>query len=558
MRTREKGMVLLAVLVVITIAALIGATLLVTVDAERSGAATTLRRTQTRALAWSGAQLVMAQFAEQREQMLSGLEIDVVDEWELFTDDFGRTAVIRLVPIGPDGAVFVSETAKLDINHATKEMLAAIPGIATEERAQKIIDARPFSSVEELVRVDGFAADLLYGFSDTPEALAAVPADSEASGATSPSPLGVGDGLGGASSLALIDLLTVFSFDPNVQAGLQDPSKLGKLRVNLNVPWSDRLARAIADQWGDEAVQVAERVFNSGMTFENDQQLIENVFGLGVNQPDQLAPILDAITTSDDMYRLGRVDLLRTPVEVLDALPGIDLAMAYEIIDIRERLSDDERLSPLFIVGDGLLSIEQFAKVADFVTTRSSQWRVRIEAGYRSADAVGAVAGVADSVMEGLADAWSMDDALEDRVIYDIVIDAASERPRIAYLREVTLLELARALRTQEIAQRGGREQELYEEDLAAALGLEDPEAGLDEPSLFDGPSLFDDPADAEPEVSRIDRDRAARRESRERRRAELFEDRTPDAESEAEQSRAMPGDPVDRRIGRWRSGGGS
>jgi type II secretory pathway component PulK len=111
MRRRDEGMVLLAVLVVITIAALIGSTLLVSVDAERSGAETTLRRTQSRALAWSGAQLVMAELSAQRDEMLAGEDFDITTEWELFTDDLGRTAVVRLVPVGPGDELFVSETA---------------------------------------------------------------------------------------------------------------------------------------------------------------------------------------------------------------------------------------------------------------------------------------------------------------------------------------------------------------------------------------------------------------------------------------------------------------
>lgn len=553
---REHGMVLLAVLVVITIAALIGSTLLVTVDAERSGAETTLRRTQSRALAWSGAQLVMGEFAAQREQMLVGEDFDIETEWDLFVDELGRTAVVRLVPVGPNGELFVSETAKLDINHATLEMLAALPGIGTEGRAQAIIDARPFSSVEELVRVEGFAADLLYGFSEMPDELIApleTPADNVIGGGTHP-----GSADPGADTPALIDLLTVFSFDPNVQAGVQDPDKRGKLRVNLNVPWSDRLARAIEDQWGEEVVQVAENLFNSGMKFESDRQIVENVMGLGVTDPQQLGPILDAITTSDDMYRLGRVDVLRAPPEVLDALPGVDRTMALEMVDLRERLAEADRLSPVWLAGDGLLSPTDFAVLADWVTMRSSQWRIRIEAGYRSADAVAEVAGVADSVLEGLAQELSADDALEDRVIYDIVIDAASQRPRIAYLREVTLLELARALRTEEIGQRAGRAQEEYETDLFEQVGLGDEPGGVDQEGDPLAAAAGDGGEDSEePEVSRSDEARAARAAAREERRAGMFADEEADEPDEVAEP-TMPGEPVDRRIGRWRSGGGA
>ncbi len=559
-------MVLLAVMIVIVLGALIGATLLVAVDAERSGAQTTIRQTQSRALAWSGVQMAMAEFAAQRDAMIAAEPFEIETEWELFKDERGRTAVVRLIPIGEDEALNVSETAKLDINHATKDMLAALPGIGTPERAQAIIDARPFSSVEELVRIDGFAADLIYGFTETPDAFSGFGAEptadsnaalDDASLSEDFENLGTRGDFGEASDRALIDLLTVFSFDPNVQAGLADPSKAGKLRVNLNVPWSDRLARAIEDQWGEEAVQVAERVFEQGMNFSSDKQVIENMLQLGLSTADQIAPIIDAITASDDMYRLGRIDVNLAAPEVLATLPGLDLAAAYELVDVRERLSAEDMLSPLWMVEAGVMAMDGYAAVADHVTTRSTQWRVRVEAGYRSVDAIAEVAGVSDSVMEGLARDLSMGDELEDRVMYDVVIDASSQRPRVAYLREVTLLELAHALRGQEIDQRGGRDRDTYEDELASALGLDDLDA-----HATDGATMTDDEIDSDSpswrDESRIDQRRDARRIDREtttnqNRRA----DRAASAANEPEPDRTMPGEPVDRRSGRWRARGG-
>jgi DNA uptake protein ComE-like DNA-binding protein len=549
----ERGMVLLAVLIVITIGALIGATLLVTVDAERSGAQTTLRRTQSRALAWSGAQLVMAELSQQREAMLEAIEPDIQTEWELFEDERGRAAVVRLIKAGPDESLLVSETAKLDVNHATKEMLAALPGIGTETRAQAIIDARPFTSVEELVRVEGFAADALYGFSDTPEALIAVPTEPGEGGEDAFGP-DIGLEIGAPSDAALIDLLTVFSFDPNVQSGLGNPEPRGKLRVNLNVPWSDRLARAVEDQWGKDAVQVAEQLFNSGVTFGSDEQMIENMLTIGLNSAEQLSPVLDAVTTSDDMYRLGRVDILLADVEVLDALPGIDLAKAFEIVDARENLSALDRLSPMWLVQEGILTLAEFAKLSDHVTTRSTQWRVRIEAGYRAPGAIADVAGVADSVLEGMAADLSFDEPLQDRVVYDIVIDVASQRPRMAYMREVTLLDLARSLRTQEISRQIGSQRDSYEASLAAELGLDDGFDPLDDQESLDGAEV--EGGGSGPswrDGSRLDRDREDRRQRRESRASRNSDDAVDEPEPEA----TMPGEPVDRRIGRWRSGGG-
>jgi hypothetical protein len=349
----------------------------------------------------------------------------------------------------------------------------------------------------------------------------------------------------------LIDLLTVFSFDPNVQAGLEDEDKRGRLRVNLNVPWSDRLARAIEDQWGREVVQVAKELFDGGADFTSDASVVRLLAQLQ-SDVDGVRNVLDSVTTSDDMYRLGRVDLLRAPVDVLAALPGIDRSMAFDIVDTRERLSADARLSPLWMVQEGLMSLTDFAPLADHVTMRSLVWRVRIEAGYRVLEPTEGVAGVADSVLEGLARDES-EDVLLDRVVYDAVIDVSSERPRVAYLREVTMLDLAHRLREREVEVRQSEAADEYESQLLAELGLDER-----------GELIVGDEADAgtaeEPEPSRLDRARAERRAERQAARAERTRPReqAEPASTQPEQPQVMPGDPVDRRIGRWRSGGGS
>lgn len=557
--SRRRGMMLLAVMVVIVLASLIGSTLLVSVDAERSAAQTTLRRTQSRALAWSGVQYVTAQIAAQRERLLEGQEIEVDHEWVLYEEPTGTRAVVRLVPMGPSRTHLVSETGKIDINHASKEMLASLPGIGTEERAQRIIDARPFTSVEELVRVEGIVADVLYGFVDAPDPLGpgqSGPGEaslSSASESIEPIP-SIDEFDGSLTEPSLIDLLTVFSFDPNVQAGIESPDKRGKLRVNLNVPWSDRFERAIEDQWGREAVAVVKQLFDSGMQFRSDRELIENVRRMGIEDVEIIRQIVDAVTTTDDMYRLGRVDILRASAAALAALPGIDATLAEEIIDLRDRLSDEARLSPMWLVDEGLITLDEYLELADLVTTRSMQWRVRIEAGFQEPAAYASQPpGVGESVLEGLAELMAEEAPLRDRVVYDVVVDVSSERPRVAYMREVTMLDLAQRLRQADVDERISQDQRAFEEALWAEMGLdelmseESPLAGqAEDVRLADGPSWRSG--------SRIDQRRADRaNRSTERlqaRRSRLQE--VPQAEPEP----TMPGDPVDRRIGRWRAGG--
>jgi hypothetical protein len=121
-------------------------------------------------------------------------------------------------------------------------------------------------------------------------------------------------------------------------------------------------------------------------------------------------------------------------------------------------------------------------------------------------------------------------------------------------------LDLAQALRNQDIEQRGGREQSAYEEALAAELRLGEHETGFGDSPEVDG--VVNNSASEQPSWrngSRLDDDREARRNARAlrpnaNRSSRLRED--PDVQEVPEPT--MPGEPVDRRIGRWRTGGGS
>lgn len=533
----RRGVVLFAVLIVVVLASLIGGTMLSAVDAERSASRVSLARTQSRALAWSGVQLAMAEIAGQRESMLMSGEAQVSSEWVVYEDDRGRRAVVRVVP-DQEGQILRSETAKLDLNHASVEMLAKLPGIDTDARAQRVVDARPFTSVEELVHVEGFSADLLYGLNGSGDALAIAGDDGRSEDAAQP----------------LIDLVTVFSFDPNVQVGLESEDKRGKLRVNLNLPWSDRLARAIAEQWGEELVPVAKDLFESGADFKTDQAMINTLTRAGVGV-EALRNVLDAVTTSDDMYRLGRVDVMRAPEAVLACLPGLDADRAAAIVAQRESLDERARLSPMWLVDQGIVTLEEFAPLSDHVTMRSMVWRLRIESGFVESSQIRDVAGVADSVLEGLADREAADELLLDRVVYDVVIDASSERPRVAYLRDVTMLDFAVQLRTRDLEE-------------AAAIGEDAIDPTLEADLLAASEA---DAAEAEPD-SAIERGRAERRAAREQRRSERRTFREPESEradpepqepepvdaapEDEDAEEAAPTTPIDRRIGRWRSGG--
>src|SRR5262245_23018417 len=158
----RRGSVLLAVMVVIAMAALAGTTAVYLVQAEMAASRTAIRRTQARALAWSGVQAVMAEIADQRESLIDGGEPDLTREWELFTDEGGQRGIVRLVPWSEDGPLAQSETAKIDLNTATEEMLTNL-GLGGRVAAAIVAarDKARFSSVGDLVRVDGLEGGLL-------------------------------------------------------------------------------------------------------------------------------------------------------------------------------------------------------------------------------------------------------------------------------------------------------------------------------------------------------------------------------------------------------------
>src|SRR5690606_13939789 len=104
---------------------------------------------------------------------------------------------------------------------------------------------------------------------------------------------------------------------------------------------------------------------------------------------DQWGPILDALTTTDHEFVPGRVDINTAPALVLAALPGLEGESAAGIVARRGSLAPDLRLSPAWLAEEALLSPEQYQAIADLVTTRSMQWRVRVEAGLTAPGATG-------------------------------------------------------------------------------------------------------------------------------------------------------------------------
>lgn len=486
----DRGVVLLAALIVITMGALIGSTAIYYSQAERSAAEVSLRRSQARAMAWSGVQAVMAELSAQRDQLLRGESPTITDHWSSASDTDRVRWGFRILPAGGGGSLGASESGKLCINTAAKDMLVRA-GVA-EGIAERIVTARtsrPFASIEELLGVEGVTEVMMYGGGGGVEGAppSGPPAESPVANAAStqggpaprhdienkfdlgdfsldkkPQPAREAPGSpsvpsSGAPSqtnlpnLPLYQALTVFSFDPDIQVGFGAKASegAGKRRINLNSPWSDRLGDAIERRFDKDVAGAVKGIVQRGEKFTAVSDIVKKLRGFNI-APEQWPEILDAFTTSPDPYRVGLIDLGTAPAKVLAAIPGINEDSATEIVFRREKLDKEKRSTIAWPVIEGVLTQDQFQQACDSLTTRSMQWRIIVEGGVEPAETGASIdparASADSSVSLGTSPERGSGAVLRDRIVLEAVIDISSKRPRVAYLRDITHLAAARRL----------------------------------------------------------------------------------------------------------------
>ncbi|GAB4548229.1 MAG: hypothetical protein Tsb0013_08640 [Phycisphaerales bacterium] len=503
MRTR-RAVTMIIVLVVVIVAALVGVGALDTGRSIAGVARTGADHDLARSIAMAGVRGVAEDLLDQRDAMLEGEDPSLEDEVELWSDG-DRRAVAILLPVGPEGETLVSESAKLDLNRATAEMLAELPGVGMG-LAQAIVGARPdagYQSVDALLDVDGVTPTLLFGDRDR-WARAWSDADTPVRGGES----------------ALIDHVTVYAAEPNVQRGLGEVNAdfAGQLRVNLNRTWSDDIERELADLFDDDIVSTI-RTLNQRGAFADEPTFLRTLDNVGLGA-DDIRWILDLFTTTADPYLIGRVDTLRAPAPVLGCLPGITSEVAEGLVALRETLTPEARASAMWLVSEGGLSQSQFVELAPWTSARSMQWRVRIRTGI-----------VVDDAEEFDPQRSTR---LEHERVTEVVVDLAAPRPRLALLEDITQRPLVASLLTPEDR----------EERAPGVLDLTEDAA-------------IDDEQDTDPRAftlsgrPRSDRGRLDRSPARERVAARSGES----GSSDAPDSPSAPPEGVDRRVGRWTSG---
>ena len=484
-RASRRGLALIAVLVVMGGAILVATSLLFVAQAQSAGSHLAAGRVRSHALMWSGVQAAMTELNRQRDTILEGNAPRLEGEFVIYETE-SRTGVVRLLPVGPGGERLVAEAGKLDLNVVEHELLAAT-GLIDETQAQAIADhrdrtlRRPYQSVEELLQVEGLWAGTLYGPLDELGA-----SDEDDAG---PEPTADLEGPRG-----LADLVTVYGFEPALQRN-------GKLRINLNVPWSDELGERVAERFGSDAAQTLQRIFQSGTDFDTEAKLFQVLRFFEV-PPETWPDIVDTFTTDEGEFHYGRLDINTASYEALAALPGLEPEQAASIVQMRDDLPEEDRATIAWPVVQGIVEPEAYDVLAGRITTRCWTWRLRVAAGEVAADDPA-------GVMTG-------------RVVFDVVIDLSVPRPRVAYLREVTWLRtaalIASAAASDDRADLGPAEDLPAEADLALEDVVDAGESDFgdgDEAFAFSGapdgaPAAPGQPPGDEPVSAGVDEDLAS------------------------------------------------
>ncbi len=519
----KRGLVMIAVLVILALGALVGATAMHAARSSALSSSALQRSGVSRSLALSGVQAVMAELNAQRDRLLLGASPELSPGYTVF-DESGRRGVARLIA-WPDGALARPEPSLLNPNKATAEMLAVLPMI-DEALAEAIVaerETRPFESIGDMLRVSQVTPMMIWGDGgQVSAALSSSPPESISRSAGSP-PI--------EPSTPLADVLSVYTFEPDIQAGLGERGRdhAGNRRINLNAEWSEDLGKAIEQRYDAGAANAVRQLMENDVTFTKVSDLIAVLNNFGVDAAEWVE-VLDAFTTDGHPYRVGLVDINTAPAQVLAALPGIDEDMADEIVSIRGSLGDDRRASIAWPVAEGVIATEGFGGACDWLCARSLQYRVRIEAGIERGDED-------DAARSGdLSDL-----TLAQPIIFEAVIDLAAPRPRVAFLRDLTMLPAVAGMlgEREEVARDALAIFNSNSDGLAEPMTLDDlgEPAAMGSPSGAPGDNAFT-PGD---DGSGFGADDGSAHE--------------PDGGQGGGSPSPSTGEPADNRIGRWTSG---
>ncbi|KPK76219.1 MAG: hypothetical protein AMJ79_07575 [Phycisphaerae bacterium SM23_30] len=293
----------------------------------------------------------------------------------------------------------VDEASKVNLNTATREMLRALPGM-TEARAEAIVNLRQqrqqdpavgfeealagqpayprglsrggFNTIRELGWVDQMTHILLYG-EDTN--FNGVLENNENDKDNLP-PEDNGDKI---LDRGILSYVTVYSFEYN-----RDGAGLKRLNINF----AER--QTLQSKLGLHSCYVNWILKNRGGGFAGIAHLLDDTVSKEDTDPGELLDpkksvpldaatfrrIADNITVTDAEVICGRININTASQTVLQALPGVDSALAERIIERRgSRAEGFSSIAALLTMDE--IDIEHFQKLAPLITVRSNVFTIR-------------------------------------------------------------------------------------------------------------------------------------------------------------------------------------
>ncbi|MBN2327087.1 MAG: general secretion pathway protein GspK [Candidatus Omnitrophica bacterium] len=308
---------------------------------------------------------------------------------------------------------FIDESSKLNLNTATQEMLESLPNM-TEELAAAIIDWRdedsdetengaessayqrqtvkyecknaPFESIDELNLLKGASWNILYGEDANRNGL--LDPNENDGDRSLPS-----DDQDGELDRGIIEFVTVFSREPNLNSESSE-------RININENSADssqtdagasqgppassgpsagqqgiaqELVDLLTEKFSEERAQEIQQALPTQGEFSS---LLEFYIRSGMTAKE-FAEIDDEISTSDDEYLEGLININTAPEEVLACIPGIGSENAAAVVQYRS--SHSNSLDSIAWLAE-VLEEEQAIQAGPFITVKSYQYTADIMA----------------------------------------------------------------------------------------------------------------------------------------------------------------------------------
>ncbi len=325
--TQRRGIVLATVAVVGAAALWIAVALLQVSAAAIATSDLEVQRTNALLRVESAVRVLLGQLNDQRDLIIDGQAPDVADRitlWEAGT----RAVVVELLAID-DGPTLRPQGARLDVNVATEEQLAALEGM-DDALAADLIAARGASPGGRFIDTAALCA-----------ALGVEPEEGIAALLT----------VYGHAPIHVEGMVVASPFTPDVEADLSgtlDTAGLGTLQQVSDGPpdtWHSRLAQVSSDA------------------------------------PALIGDIIAVASPAADGWSTGMTDINRAPESVLAVLPGMTPERAAHLVAVRDTL-DDESLGRLtWPWVEEVLDDQLQLELLDHVSISSWCWQATIQVG---------------------------------------------------------------------------------------------------------------------------------------------------------------------------------